>query len=444
MDHRNIIKIYRQNKTLSLASAGEKIWASRVYFASEGLYLYAIIEESNSYQNIKENNEVFFLIDRGKPDFFLQGRAKAEILGRPDKNPRQCAFLFQKNPEIIPFVKKHDNLVVVRIKPSMLYVSDFRTVYIPRTAVPVSARDLKQSLALEKKPPRALTLFKATRPFAFTASFISVALGTVLAPRIDPLLFLLTAAGIICIHAGVNALNDLMDYKYGYDTWLVLGASRVLQDKQLTVRAQAILVICLLAAGTVMGTVLTLLKGIELMLIGLTGVFVGIFYQIKPVGLKYRALGDLSVFIAFGPLLSLGAYFVQTGTVSFLPAAAAVPVGLIVIAIVHANNFRDLMEDEVSGYKTLAALLGAKGSSIYYTLLLICAYLLPIPLAAAGVLPPLSLLCWLSLPLAVKNMALSFRPDYLTFGLLDLLTARLHLLYGILMTGGILAGTLML
>jgi 1,4-dihydroxy-2-naphthoate octaprenyltransferase len=180
------------------------------------------------------------------------------------------------------------------------------------------------------------------------------------------------------------------------------------------------------------------------MLIGLTGVFVGIFYQIKPVGLKYRALGDLSVFIAFGPLLSLGAYFVQTGTVSFLPAAAAIPVGLIVIAIVHANNFRDLMEDEVSGYKTLAALLGAKGSSIYYTLLLICAYLLPIPLAAAGVLPPLSLLCWLSLPLAVKNMALSFRPDYLTFGLLDLLTARLHLLYGILMTGGILAGTLML
>jgi len=434
-----IMKIFKENKTLSLASAGQKIWASTVYFASRGLYLYAVLEKSSSYGNIQKDKNVFFLIDKGKPDLFIQGSGKVRVLGKPESHTEECSLLFQKNPGLIPYVKKNNNLVVVRINPEILYVSDFRAAYIPREKVRLSAGDLKDSLTLEKKPPMALTLFKATRPFAFTAPFISVALGTVLAPQINLMLFLLTAVGIICIHAGVNALNDLMDYTYGYDTWLVLGASRVLQDKQLSVRAQAVLIICLLVTGTAVGTVLTLLRGSELLIIGLVGVFIGVFYQIKPIGFKYRALGDLSVFITFGPLVCLGAYFVQTGTISALPLLAAVPAGLIVIGIVHANNFRDLVEDEVSGYKTFAALLGQRGSSIYYALLLIFAYLLPIPLVVLGVLPWLSLVYCLSLPIAWKTIRLGFRPDYMMFGLLDLMTAQVHLLYGILFVGGILA-----
>ena len=339
-------------------------------------------------------------------------------------------------------MKKNRELVLLRVKPSKIYLSDFRTVYAPRTELAPTARDLKSSASYEKKPPLALTLFRATRPFAFTASFVSTALGTLLAPQINPLLFLLAAAGVILIHAGVDALNDLMDYRYGYDDWLVVGASRVLQDKKLSTRAQAMLVIVLLAAGAGIGALLAFLAGIEILIIGLVGLCIGVLYQVKPFGFKYRALGDLSVFLAFGPLLSLGAYFVQTRTLSWLPVAAVVPAGLLVVGIVHANNFRDLVEDASGGYKTVAALLGQKGSSVYYAALVILAYLLPIPLVILGILPPLSFLYWLSLPWAYLNLRLSFRPDYLVFGMLDLLTARLHLIYGVLLLGGMLVSRL--
>ncbi len=251
-------------------------------------------------------------------------------------------------------------------------------------------------------------------------------------------LLLLTFLGVLFIHAGVNSLNDLMDYKYGIDDWLVLGASRMLQDKLLTFKEQKALVIILLSIVSLIGLILTILKGIWVFIIGIIGVFLGVFYQIKPIGLKYRALGDISVFLAFGPLLALGSYYVQTGEIHLLPFISAIPIGLLVIGILHGNNFRDLVEDVQAGYKTVAAYLGVKGSSYYYLFLLSFAYLLVFLFVILKVLPWQTLLVFFTLPMAIKNIKLSFKPHYLQFGLLDLFTAQLHLFFGILFTTGII------
>ncbi len=149
-------------------------------------------------------------------------------------------------------------------------------------------------------------------------------------------------------------------------------------------------------------------------------------------------MGDLSVFLAFGPLLTLGAYYVQTRQLSWVPVLAAIPIGLLVIGILHGNNFRDLVEDIQAGYRTVASLLGIRGSSFYYLALVTLAYLSLIVLVVLKVLPWQTLIVLFSVPLAYRNIRLAYRPDYLQFGLLDLFTAQLHLTFGVLVTVGLL------
>ncbi len=439
---KTILEILKKNKTMVLSTFGENLWSSRIYFASKGLEIYAIIEKSRNFGNISKNRRVFFVIDSGKPDLFVQGEGEVEILGAPMEREEERALLFQKNIELIPFVKKSPDLVVIKIRPKRVFLSDFRTVFHPREELIVTEEMLNQALSLDKGMSKLAAYFKATRPFAFTATLVSVLVGAFLSPTINIPLLLLVFFGVLFAHAGINALNDLMDYRYGIDDWLVLGASRMLQDKILSEKEQKRLVFALLSLALVVGVILTLIKGIWVILLAAIGGIIGIFYQVKPIGLKYRALGDLAVFLAFGPLLALGSYFVMSGEISFLPAVAAIPIGLLVIAILHGNNFRDLVEDVKAGYKTVASLLGVKGSSLYYAVLISLSYILLVLFVLLGWLPSQSLLALLTLPVAYKNILLAQRPNYLQFGLLDLFTAKLHLSFGLLMSLGLLLSRL--
>ena len=431
-----ILRVYKDNKTLVLSTFGDSLWSSRIYFASRGLDIYAMIEKSRNYENILKNKKVSFVIDKGVPDLFVQGEGEVEILGKPEEREDERALLFQKNMELIPFVKKNRDVLVIRLRPQKIFLSDFRSLFKPREEVTVTEEILKKALDLDKGEPAWKIYLKATRPFAFTATLVSVLAGAMLAQNIDFFLLFLTLLGILFLHAGVNALNDLMDFRYGADDWLVLGASRVLQDKLMTEKQQFVLSFVLIVLGSLIGFVLVGLKGIEVLFIGAAGVFLGVFYQVKPLGLKYRALGDFAVFMAFGPLLVLGSYYVQTGMVSWVPVLVAIPLGLLVIGILHGNNMRDLIEDIQCGYRTVASYLGLKGSSYYYIFLVGVAYLMLPLLVYFKVLPWQSLLAFISLPIGLKNIRLSLMPDHLQFGMLDLFTARLHLIFGLLIVLG--------
>ncbi|MEN3046053.1 MAG: prenyltransferase [Candidatus Hydrothermales bacterium] len=435
---KKILEVYKKNKTLILSTLGDTLWSSRVYFASKGLYLYAIIEKSKNYNNILKNNKVFFTIDRGIPDIFIQGEGEVQILGSPAEREEERALLFQKNIELIPFVKMIKELVVIKIRPTRIFLSDFRTFFKPRETIVPNEDDFKLSIQLDNFIPKWERFFKATRPFSFTATFVSCVLGALLAGEVNLFLLLVTLLGVLFIHAGVNALNDLMDYKYKVDDWLVIGASRMLQDKLLSVKEQTALVLILLLLGSIIGLILTVLRGSWVLIIGSVGVFLGFFYQVKPVGLKYRALGDLSVFLAFGPLLALGSYYVQTQEISVLPIIVSFPIGLLIIGILHGNNFRDLVEDIKAGYKTIASYLGVKGSSYYYLVLVLLSYISTIILIILKIIPWQTLIVLFTIPLAYKNIRLAFRPNYLQFGLLDVFTAKLHFSFGVLLIVGII------
>jgi 1,4-dihydroxy-2-naphthoate octaprenyltransferase len=166
--------------------------------------------------------------------------------------------------------------------------------------------------------------------------------------------------------------------------------------------------------------------------------------------LKARALGDLAVFLNFGLLGAAGAWIVQTGSFSWLPVVWTVPMALLVIAILHANNWRDIVSDGERRVTTVAGHLGDRGSLVYYGLLIfgpvfIDLAFIGLPRIAGGPLRPMPwtfLLVLLALPNALRLWGRAVRRAAprasLDFIILDGATAQHNLVFGLLSTAAVI------
>ncbi|HWC31956.1 MAG TPA: prenyltransferase, partial [Actinomycetota bacterium] len=155
---------------------------------------------------------------------------------------------------------------------------------------------------------------------------------------------------------------------------------------------------------------------------------------------KYRALGVPLVFLLMGPLMVIGSYYVTSGTFDPRAIAVSIPVGFLVAAILHGNEWRDISEDARAGIATLSTRLGRRVAHISYVSLVLGAYL---ALAAAvffGALPTSALLAMLSLPLlvrAIRASELGASGQQRAIAMIDLETAQLHAAFGFLLVAGI-------
>jgi 1,4-dihydroxy-2-naphthoate octaprenyltransferase len=427
-------KVLRENKTMVLCTDGEDgTWSVRAYFAEDGEFLYLALEPSRAFKNLQKNPKVSFTVDRGIPDRFIQGEGDVEIIGSFHEHEKERQILGRKCLEVIAFVRAMGDLQIVRIRPRWLNIWDLQTDWKPRQRIEVTDEVLKTfQSTLPGMSPRINAYFKAVRHFSFTATTISVVVGALLAPVLDPFLLLLTLATGVIVHAGVNVLSDNIDFRKGVDNYLTIG-SRVLVDAELGAKEHFRFAVVLLATGILLGLGLTLLRGPFVLYIGLGGYFLGVFYCGAPIHLKYRALGDLAVFLGFGPLMTLGSYYVQTQSLSWIPALAAIPVGLLVIGILHGNNMRDVPMDIKAGSRTIAAALGPRLSGFYYAFLVGGAYALVVAFVLSKLLPVFALLVLITYPMALRNVDIAFHPARIAYGMLDLLTARLHFSFGLLL-----------
>ncbi len=431
-------KIFSSHKTLTLVSHVDgRVWAGKVYFAEEDGFIYVALEQGKNYRNVTANPHVFFVIEHGVPDRFIQGEGIAERLG-PIEERAERHIIFRNAFELVPFAKSFPGVEVFRIRPTRLYVSDFTGDWKPRSEVEVTdevLRIFQTELKTQRSPWKVY--WQATRWFAFTVTILPVLLGALLATSISWPLLGLTLLGALLLHAGVNVLSDYFDYRRGADTWRVLGSSRVLVDRLMGPRQHFLWGLSLFGLGWLVGLWLFYLRGAPVLWLGLAGGALGFFYTAPPLGLKYRAFGDVAVFLAFGPLMTMGAHYVQTQQISWITIWLAIPLGLLTVGILHGNNFRDIREDVSAGYRTVAALLGSRGSGVYYLLLVAGAYLLTALYVGYGWLPVWSLLVFLTLPIAWRNIRVALRPSRVAFTFLDLLTAQLHLLFGSVLIFGI-------
>ncbi len=162
----------------------------------------------------------------------------------------------------------------------------------------------------------------ATRPWSFTMSLISVSVGTLLAAQAGPISwtwYLLTAVGITVFHAAANVINDYFDTRYQIDQQDSPTAkyrpqpilSGMLTPRQLLGEA-----IVLFALTFVIGMAAAVFLSWHILWIGFAGFLTSVYYTAGPVKFKYRALGELAVFVVWGPLMVEGAYAVQRQALS--------------------------------------------------------------------------------------------------------------------------------
>jgi 1,4-dihydroxy-2-naphthoate octaprenyltransferase len=216
---------------------------------------------------------------------------------------------------------------------------------------------------------------------------------------------LLTA---LLLQIGSNLANDVFDFERGTDTAERAGPIRVTQAGLLTSSQVMMGMLVVFGLAGLCGLYLAWLGGWPIILLGIAAIVSAIAYTGGPFPLGYYGLGDLFVFLFFGLASVAGTYYIQAGFVS--PAAwwMAVPPGLIITAILVVNNLRDLENDRKAGKRTLAVILGEKGTRAEYLICMLAAYLV-IPLAALGGLVPwLSLITWASLPLAIRTARVVF------------------------------------
>ncbi|MDF3017013.1 MAG: 1,4-dihydroxy-2-naphthoate octaprenyltransferase [Thermomicrobiales bacterium] len=119
----------------------------------------------------------------------------------------------------------------------------------------------------------------------------------------------------------------------------------------------------------------------------------------KPFG--YLGLGDLVVFVFFGPVAVVGTAFVMTHQVTRLALVASVAIGCLVTAILVVNNLRDIDTDRVAGKRTLAVRIGREATRREYTALIAVAYAMPLVMWTSGLTELGPLLAWATAPLAI-------------------------------------------
>ena len=281
----------------------------------------------------------------------------------------------------------------------------------------------------------------ATRPFSLTAAVVPVIVGTLVAAErhFNVVYFLLALLGSILIQSGTNLVNDYYDHVKGIDGPDALGPKGFILRGIFSAREILWFGVGCFAAGAAIGLLLVALTGLGLLWLGVASVIAGFFYTGAPVSLAYIGLGELTVFFFMGPVMVLGAYFVQTGHYAWQPFIVSLPIAFLVTAILHANNLRDLDGDRAKGKRTIATFIGRRPANWEYYLLISATYVTLAAMVATRVAPWPVLIALLTLPAAIKAVrftAQTTQPRKLNLLLRD--TATLHMRFGALLAVGLL------
>jgi 1,4-dihydroxy-2-naphthoate octaprenyltransferase len=316
-------------------------------------------------------------------------------------------------------------------------------------AAPVTARAGSladdRTMSLPTRIGRRLAAwYEIIRPFSFTASTVPVAAAGVLAAlngMFNWPLFLAALFGSVFLHIGTNVINEIYDVRKGIDTITTPGASHALLKGRVTEREAFWLAGAAFLLASLCGVYLIAERGWPILALGIVGLLAGWGYTAPPLEYKYRALGIPLVFTMMGPLMVVGTYFAVTGTWNLQALVLSVPVGLLVAAILHGNEWRDITDDARAGMSTLSVRFGRRAAYYGYLSLVVGAYVALAVAVLFGWLPTGSLLAMLSLPLlvrAIRASELGMAGQQRAIAMLELETAQLHAAFGYLMVLGLL------
>lgn len=276
----------------------------------------------------------------------------------------------------------------------------------------------------------------AVRPWSFPASAMPVITATAYlfwkGAEIDWLFALWALVNIVIFHAAGNTWSDYFDFRKKVDADDTFGA-KTLTTGMFTEKEIFRLSLGLTTIAAAGGVGLLLMTGLPLLWIGLGGLFCTLLYPL----LKYNALGDIAILLAYAFLPTIGTAFVTTGAIDWSVLLIALPVGLITDGILHSNNSRDTQTDKRAGIKTMAMALGAKASALLYGFEVLFPFVWVGALSIIGFLPLTTIIVFLTLAVAIacsQTMMKSLNGDLRIIADLDVRTANLQLMFSTLLT----------
>ena len=248
----------------------------------------------------------------------------------------------------------------------------------------------------------------ATRPWSFPASAmpVLVTLGYLFwkGMEVNRGIGIFTILNVVLFHAAGNTWSDYYDYKKGVDREDTVGGLSIVSGQFAPEQIKR-LSLGLFAIAVAGGLALVWLTGVTTLYFGLAGALLAVCYP----WLKYRALGDVDIFLTYSVVPMLGTSFVATGAVELSLLLLCIPVGLITVGILHSNNTRDMEQDARANIKTFAMCIGKKGSAWIYCFEVLFPFFHIGGLVGAGLLPYWSFLVFLVMPVAFGNSKKALR-----------------------------------
>ena len=245
----------------------------------------------------------------------------------------------------------------------------------------------------------------ATRPKTLPAAISPVIVGCAVSwaeARFDLVAALAALAVALLLQIGANLANDVADFRRGADTDDRLGPMRVTQRGLIPPRQMVVATVIVLLAAAAPGLYLVWRGGPVLAMLGLLAIAAAVTYTAGPKPFGYLGLGELFVFIFFGPVAVVGTAFVMTHDVTRLALLSSVAMGCLVTAILVVNNLRDIDTDRAAGKRTLAVRIGRGATRWEYSALIAVAYAIPLIMWWSGLSEPWPLLAWTTAPLAIR------------------------------------------
>jgi 1,4-dihydroxy-2-naphthoate octaprenyltransferase len=279
---------------------------------------------------------------------------------------------------------------------------------------------------------------EAARPRTLVAAVTPVVVGTAAAERVIAWRAACALGVAVAIQVGVNYANDYYDGVRGVDTETRVGPRRAVAAGLVAPAAMKAAMLAALALACALGAALALAVEPWLLAVGAACVLAAVGYSGGPRPYASLGLGEPFVFLFFGVVATAGSAYVQDEALRAVPLVASIPIGLLATAILMVNNLRDLATDAVAGKRTLAVRLGPERARAAYRAAVVTAYAAaPVVALTAG--SPWPLLAWLSAPLARRALAATRAGEPRRLLPALVLSARLELVYGILLALGLVA-----
>lgn len=257
-----------------------------------------------------------------------------------------------------------------------------------------------------------------TRAAVVSMTYTSGLIGGLLAaaanePDLNWWYFALAVIGITIAHLANNMINDLFDFTGGIDDANYPRAQYALHpilSGLLTKRELEFAILTLNSIDILIGLYLTFVRGPLVLIFAALGLFISVFYVAPPIVLKRRGLGELGVFIVWGPLMIGGTYFVASGNLPNWVWLAGLPYALIVTSVLIGKHIDKYEVDRAKGIRTLPVILGVGNSLRLNQVMMISFYLIVGILIALSILPLWTALTLIALPRLITALKIYSNP----------------------------------